>query len=109
MIKKYAPSKSILGVCLGHQAIGETFGSSLENMDVVLHGFGMTSNIVDDEEVLFSGIEKQFTTARYHSWVIDKNKVGADLKVTAMSEERDSLLLCLLMVSTISFLLSKII
>lgn len=87
LIKKYAPSKSILGVCLGHQAIGETFGSSLENMDVVLHGFGMTSNIVDDEEILFLGIDKQFTTARYHSWVIDKNKIGADLKVTAMSED----------------------
>ena len=87
LIKKYAPTKSILGVCLGHQAIGECFGSSLENMDVVLHGFGLKTNIVDDNEILFSGIEKEFTTARYHSWVIDKDKVGSDLQVTAISED----------------------
>jgi anthranilate synthase component 2 len=87
LIKKYASSKSILGVCLGHQAIGETFGSSLENMDVVLHGFGLKTNIVDENEILFSGIEKEFTTGRYHSWVIDKNKLGSDLTVTAMSED----------------------
>jgi len=87
LIKKYAASKSIFGVCLGHQAVGEVFGSSLENMKTVLHGFGIKTSIVDDGDVLYSGIEKEFTTARYHSWVIDKNKVGADLKVTAMSED----------------------
>lgn len=87
LIKKYAPTKSIFGVCLGHQAIGETFGSSLENMDVVLHGFGLKTNIIDDKEHLFDNIDKEFITARYHSWVIDKNKLGNDLTVTAMSED----------------------
>ena len=85
LVKKYAPSKSIFGVCLGHQAIGESFGSELENMDVVLHGFGLTTNIVDEEEYLFKGIDKSFTTGRYHSWVINKDKLGSDLMITALS------------------------
>ncbi len=88
LIKKYASSKSIFGVCLGHQAIGESFGATLSNMEVVLHGFGMiTKPIVEDR--LFNYLPSEITTGRYHSWVIDKGSISADLpiEVTAMSDD----------------------
>lgn len=86
LIKRYAPEKSILGVCLGHQGIGEAFGSSLSNMDVVLHGFGITTNITSDDYI-FENVPKSVKTGRYHSWVIDDKKLSDDLEVTALSED----------------------
>lgn len=86
LIKRYAPEKSILGVCLGHQGIGEAFGSSLSNMDVVLHGFGLTTTFTADD-YMFNNIPKDVKTGRYHSWVVDEQKLSDDLEITAMSED----------------------
>jgi len=87
LIREYAPTKSIMGVCLGHQAIGEVFGAKLVNMDEVLHGIA-TPNIVKDKgELLFEGVEDRFTVARYHSWLIDADTITDELKVTAVDDE----------------------
>lgn len=68
-IEKYAPSKKILGVCLGQQAIGEVFGASLTNLDTVFHGVA-TPVEVAEEDLLFNGLPKSFEVGRYHSWVL---------------------------------------
>lgn len=88
LIKQYAPTKSIFGVCLGHQAIGESFGGTLSNMDVVLHGFGMTTTTTINDK-LFDNLPKEITTGRYHSWVVDKDSITVDspIEITAMSED----------------------
>ena len=88
LIKMYGATKSIFGVCLGHQAIGEAFGGTLSNMDVVLHGFGMTTTITKDD-YFFKDVPKSFTSARYHSWVVDKESIteNVPLEITAMSED----------------------
>lgn len=73
IIKEYAPSKSILGVCLGQQAIGEVFGGTLINLDEVYHGVATKVSIVVDDESLFEGLDKNIEVGRYHSWVVDPN------------------------------------
>jgi anthranilate synthase component 2 len=86
LIQHYAPTKKILGVCLGHQAIGEAFGASLKNLNQVHHGVAIPVNIVQ-EDLLFKGIPKRFETGRYHSWVIDKETVPSVLRVTSTDDE----------------------
>lgn len=71
LLKKYGPTKSILGVCLGHQAIGEAFGGTLTNLDTVYHGVGTSITILDKNEKLFNGIPEVFEVGRYHSWVVN--------------------------------------
>ncbi|GAA4292815.1 anthranilate synthase component II [Aestuariibaculum suncheonense] len=71
IIKTYAPTKSILGVCLGQQAIGEVFGGTLQNLDDVYHGVATKVNITVDDETLFNGLEKEIEVGRYHSWVVN--------------------------------------
>jgi len=83
LILHYASSKKILGVCLGHQAIGEAFGSSLKNLDRVLHGVAVPVQVTKANEPLFRGLPPEFPTGRYHSWVIDKTTVPDELEVTA--------------------------
>lgn len=73
IIKKYAATKSILGVCLGQQAIGEVFGGTLINLDTVFHGIATKVDITVDDEQLFKGLEKTIEVGRYHSWVVDGN------------------------------------
>ncbi|SDS04441.1 anthranilate synthase component 2 [Winogradskyella sediminis] len=73
IIKTYAPTKSILGVCLGQQAIGEVFGGSLENLDHVFHGVATQVSVSVDDEPLFNGLNKTFEVGRYHSWVVNTN------------------------------------
>ena len=73
IIKKYAPTKSILGVCLGQQAIGEVFGGTLVNLDEVYHGVATKVEISVDNETLFSGLDKNIEVGRYHSWVVNAN------------------------------------
>ncbi len=68
-IEKYAPSKKILGVCLGQQAIGEVFGASLTNLDTVFHGVATLVEVAE-EDLLFNGLPKSFEVGRYHSWVV---------------------------------------
>lgn len=85
LIKKYASSKSILGVCLGHQAIAESFGGELENMSEVLHGVGNTMKIVA-EDVIYTGLPSSFEVGRYHSWQVKKGSLGDAFKLTAIDE-----------------------
>jgi len=93
LIKQYAPSKSILGVCLGHQAIGEVFGGRLINLTKVYHGVATPVKIetrhlqnITVNEDLFRGISNGFMAGRYHSWVIDPNFFPNCLEVTATDE-----------------------
>ncbi len=71
VIRVYAPTKSILGVCLGQQAIGEVFGGTLSNLDNVYHGVATMVKTVVDDELLFEGLGNEFEVGRYHSWVVD--------------------------------------
>ena len=71
VIAKYAPTKSILGVCLGQQAIGEVFGGTLSNLDKVYHGVATMIKTSVDDELLFEGLGNEFEVGRYHSWVVD--------------------------------------
>lgn len=82
LIKRYAPHKSILGVCLGHQAIGEAFGGTLTNLTRVVHGMA-TSATVLVPDVLFQSIPQTLNVGRYHSWVVDTAGFPDELEITA--------------------------
>ena len=84
LIKQYAPVKSILGVCLGHQAIGQVFGAELYNVGNVIHGKSKNTRVVQDD-ILFDGIEREFQSGRYHSWAIKDVKLP--LVVTAIDDD----------------------
>lgn len=73
IIKAYAPTKSILGVCLGQQAIGEVFGGELVNLNDVYHGVATNVTLSVKDDPLFKGLDKEFKVGRYHSWVVDAN------------------------------------
>ena len=85
IIKQYAPTKSILGVCLGQQAIAEVFGGSITNLDTVYHGVATEVNITVDNENLFNGLDKKIEVGRYHSWVVDTN-LPAVLEATSFDD-----------------------
>ncbi len=87
VIQKYAPTKSILGVCLGMQAIGEVFGGQLINLDKVFHGLAMPANIVRKDEIIFQGIPDKIMVGRYHSWVIQAEELPDCLEITAIDDE----------------------
>ncbi|MFZ5939735.1 MAG: anthranilate synthase component II [Bacteroidota bacterium] len=87
IIRTYAPVKSILGVCLGHQAIAEVFGGSIRNMNQVFHGVSSMMTQTGPEDYLFAGVPKQFEAGRYHSWIVEKDDLPAELEITALSEE----------------------
>lgn len=87
LIKRYAPSKFMLGVCLGHQAIGEAFGAPLENLSMVYHGVATPIQITQTDDVLFEEVPAQIEVGRYHSWVIDKRNVPEELQVTALDSQ----------------------
>jgi len=82
VIKTYAPSKSIFGVCLGHQAIGEVFGGTLTNLEKVYHGIAIETQVLKPD-VLFNKLPERFKTGRYHSWVVDKKNFPETLEITA--------------------------
>ena len=86
IIKRYAPTKAILGVCLGHQAIGETFGATLENLTEVYHGVQTPVNIIK-EDIVFRGMENELLVGRYHSWVVSRKAFPECLEITAESKE----------------------
>ncbi|MGJ8551166.1 aminodeoxychorismate/anthranilate synthase component II [Winogradskyella undariae] len=73
IIETYAPTKSILGVCLGQQAIAEVFGGSLENLENVYHGVATNITLSVTDETLFNDLNKTFEVGRYHSWVVNSN------------------------------------
>ncbi|WP_027880388.1 anthranilate synthase component II [Mesoflavibacter zeaxanthinifaciens] len=85
IIKTYAPTKSIFGVCLGQQAIAEVFGGQLINLNDVYHGVSTKVTITVDDESLFNGLEKTIEVGRYHSWVVDPN-LPESLEATSVDE-----------------------
>jgi anthranilate synthase component II len=87
LVKTYAATKSILGVCLGHQCIGEVFGASLENMSDVLHGISDKAIITDTNELLFRGLPVEFQVGRYHSWSVLADTVPDTMTITAVDEQ----------------------
>ena len=84
VIRTYAPTKSILGICLGQQAIAEVFGGKLFNMPKPLHGVATSIHITDPSEPLFQNFPEDSKIGRYHSWAVDPNTLPEDLKVTAV-------------------------
>ena len=87
IIRACAASKSILGVCLGHQGIAEAFGGSIINLDKVFHGVATDINILDSDEVLFKGLPNRIEVGRYHSWIVTGNGLPDSLKVTATTDD----------------------
>lgn len=86
LIQQYASTKPILGVCLGHQAIGEAFGAALLNLEDVYHGIETAITRTGVEEPLFKGLPDHFQAGRYHSWVVQKNSLPAELLITAVDD-----------------------
>lgn len=92
LIREYASTKSILGVCLGHQAIGEAFGGSLTNLSTVYHGVATPIQLIKGNSPLtthpsrnsvFAGLSDEIIVGRYHSWVINEKNFPAELEITA--------------------------
>lgn len=96
LIRQYASSKSILGVCLGHQAIAEAFGGMLHNLSTVYHGVATPVNVLPvnpwqlakagdhpTSGEIFTGLPNELEVGRYHSWIVDEAHLPADLEVTA--------------------------
>lgn len=86
VIKRYSSTKSILGICLGHQAIGEAFGAKLVKLSDVCHGISSTAKKTSDDYI-FNSILSKFKVGRYHSWAIDKSTLPYELEVTSTSED----------------------
>ncbi|MCK5846187.1 MAG: aminodeoxychorismate/anthranilate synthase component II [Bacteroidales bacterium] len=85
VLKKYSPTKKILGVCLGHQAIAECFDCKLINLEHPLHGVAVLTYQMEQKDILFQGLPNEFQTARYHSWIVDPNTiVESDLQAIAV-------------------------
>lgn len=85
IIKTYGPEKSILGVCLGHQAIGEVYGASLINLSEVYHGLAISTKIVTKDSI-FDQVPEQFKSGRYHSWAVNPDSDLSKLVVTAIDD-----------------------
>lgn len=86
LIKHYAPSIPILGICLGEQAIAEAFGGSLINLPEVHHGVTSEVDVLQDD-LLFKGLDRKLTVGRYHSWAVHKSSLPPELIITAVDEE----------------------
>lgn len=86
VIRRYAPTKPILGVCLGEQAIGEVFGAEIYNLNAVFHGIQSSVRIVASDYI-FDNLSDSIKVGRYHSWVVGKEDFPAELEVTAVSDE----------------------
>lgn len=85
LIREYAATKSILGVCLGHQAIGEAFGGKLINLSKVYHGVSTTCRIRNKSEI-FRGLPDEIEIGRYHSWIVSGENFPDELEITAEDE-----------------------
>jgi anthranilate synthase component 2 len=86
LIEAYASRKSILGVCLGHQAIGEAFGGSLINLSTVYHGVSTNCHLDNDKSQLFKNLPEQIEVGRYHSWIVSEESFPEELEITARDE-----------------------
>jgi len=92
VIARYAPTKSIFGVCLGQQAIAEAFGGQLYNLSRPMHGIATPIKVTDADEKLFAGLPESFKVGRYHSWVVDQKGLPDVLTVTAIDERDNSIM-----------------
>jgi anthranilate synthase component 2 len=92
VIKTYAPTKSIFGVCLGQQAIAEAFGGSLYNLSRPMHGISTPIKVTDAGEQLFTNLPANISVGRYHSWVVSKQDLPDVLTITAIDEKDDSIM-----------------
>jgi anthranilate synthase component II len=86
VITTYAPTKSILGICLGQQAIGEVFGGSIANLEKSYHGIATNINILVNDEPLFNGLGKQLEVGRYHSWAVNTHDFPEVLEITSTDD-----------------------
>jgi len=87
IVRTYAETKSILGVCLGHQCIGEVFGGKLRNIEAPIHGKATPIKVTDPSERLFSGLPERFSVGRYHSWVVQRESFPErELEITALDD-----------------------
>lgn len=87
LIREYGAEKSILGVCLGHQAIAEAYGGSITNLSKVYHGVTGQMKLLLKDEYLFKGIPEEFDAGRYHSWVVEHDTLPAELEITVENDE----------------------
>jgi anthranilate synthase component 2 len=87
LIKRYAPTKSILGVCLGQQAIAEAFGGKLINLSEIFHGVATTTELVKGETKLFQNLSSGLEVGRYHSWAVDPDYFPEELEITAVDKD----------------------
>lgn len=87
LIKKYAHTKSILGICLGHQVIAEAYGGTLLNLSRVYHGVASAVVVLDKREPLFSGIPDKLKAGRYHSWIVARESLPACFTITCEDPE----------------------
>ena len=85
VIKKYAPSKSIFGVCLGQQAIAEAFGGSLINLSEIYHGVA-TESIQINAHQIFNGLPETLEVGRYHSWAVNPDDFPVELEITSVDK-----------------------
>lgn len=87
VIKKYASTKSIFGVCLGQQAIAEAFGGSIINLSEIFHGVASNVNVSLENSKIFRNLPQQFEAGRYHSWSVDQQNFPDELEITAVDDE----------------------
>ncbi len=92
VIEKYAPKKSIFGVCLGQQAIAEVFGGELYNLSRPMHGLATPIKVTDNTEKLFAGLPETFKVGRYHSWVVAEKGLPEEIAITAIDEKDNSIM-----------------
>lgn len=86
LIKRYGPTKSILGICLGHQGIGEVYGADLYNMKDVLHGVGKRVKILQTDDYIFYMVPEEFMVCRYHSWAVEGDTVNGQLVINSIDD-----------------------
>lgn len=86
LLHTYSASKSILGVCLGHQGIAEAFGGTLINMKEVVHGVPLKTMVTDASNVCFKEVPENFASGRYHSWMVSRENFPEELAITAEDE-----------------------
>lgn len=86
LIKEYGATKSILGVCLGVQAIAEVYGGKLSNLNTVYHGVSTMIDQLEKDDAIFRGIPEKFEAGRYHSWIVDENGLPDCFKISSKDE-----------------------
>ena len=89
VVRTYGASRKILGVCLGHQCIGEIYGGTLVNMGSPVHGKGVETKVIDKRDPLFRGLPESFITGRYHSWLVSSKGFPSCLSITAVDSKGD--------------------